>query len=71
MKRLGKFSGKIYNEEEIKNMEECGLCISDSEANDEMFIQNRHIKDLKDCLKCFSCPLSQKTIIGDYKNNCI
>ena len=28
MKRLGKFTGKIYEENEVKNMGECGVCIT-------------------------------------------
>ena len=27
--RLGKFSGHVYTEDEAKNMEECGVCITD------------------------------------------
>lgn len=26
--RLGKYSGKLYAEDEVKNMQECGVCIS-------------------------------------------
>lgn len=29
MARLGKFSGKIYKEDEVHTMEECGVCITD------------------------------------------
>ena len=25
--RLGKYSGKIYAENEVKNMQECGACV--------------------------------------------
>lgn len=29
MKRLGKFSGKVYEESEVASMTECGVCITD------------------------------------------
>ena len=56
MKRLGKFSGQIYEENEIKDMPECGVVITDEQANDEEFISKHHVKDLLDCVKCFGCP---------------
>lgn len=56
MKRLGKFSGKIYEKSEVKDMLECGTVISDEQANDEEFIKKHHVKDLLDCAKCFGCP---------------
>ena len=63
MKRLGQFSGKIYSEEEAKGMEECGIILSDSEANNEEFISKHHVKDLQRCLTCIGCPLAQKSIV--------
>lgn len=59
--RLGKFSGYVYTEDEAKNMEECGVCISDENAADEEWCQKHHLEDLMDCLKCFGCPLAQKS----------
>lgn len=56
MKRLGMFSGKVYEESEVKNMNECGVCITDEEANDDNFITNHHMKDLMHCVNCFGCP---------------
>ena len=56
MKRLGKFSGQIYEESEVKDMTECGVCITDEQSNDEEFIQKHHLKDLLDCVTCFGCP---------------
>lgn len=60
MKRLGKFSGKIYEYDEIKTIEECCLCITDEQANDEEFISNYRSKSLLDCIGCNGCPLSNK-----------
>ena len=34
MKRLGKYSGRIYEENEVHTMKECGVCITDEEAKD-------------------------------------
>ena len=59
MMRLGKFSGTVYSEDEVKNMEECGVCITDEQAKDEEFIQQHHMKDLMDCVTCMGCPRSR------------
>lgn len=60
MKRLGKFTGRVYEENEVDNMEECGVCISDEQANDKDWISNHRLKDLADCVKCFGCPMSRR-----------
>ena len=57
MKRLGKLTGRIYEENEIYDMEECGICITDEQANDEKWIKQHHTKDLTDCDNCRGCPL--------------
>lgn len=43
--RLGKFSGRVYTEDEAKNMEECGVCISDENTADEEWCQKHHLED--------------------------
>lgn len=63
MKRLGKYSGQIYEEKEVSTMEECGVCITDEQANDEEWIKVHHVGDLVDCLGCGGCPMSQKGVI--------
>lgn len=60
MKRLGKFSGKVYEESEVASMTECGVCITDEQANDEEFINKHHLQDLMDCVRCFGCPTAQR-----------
>ena len=60
MKRLGMYSGRIYKENEIKDMEECGLMISDEQANDKEWIANRHSEHIGQCSNCFGCPLKQR-----------
>lgn len=51
--RLGKYSGKLYAEDEVKNMQECGVCISNEQASDKNWINERHLQDLKGCAVCF------------------
>jgi len=65
MKRLGKFTGKIYSDEDFSNhkIHECATLISDEEASDEKFIEEHHLRDLLDCMKCFNCPAAQGGII--------
>lgn len=63
MKRLGKYSGRIYEESEVSTMEECGVCITDEQANDEQWIKSQHARDLVDCLGCGGCPMFQKGIV--------
>lgn len=60
MKRLGLYSGRIYEENEVENMEECGLCIADEEANDKEWIKKKHDEHIGRCSNCFGCPLSSK-----------
>lgn len=63
MKRQGKFSGKIYDEDyPVKDIEECCHQLSDAECTEEK-VQARHINDLSNCIRCFGCPMSQRTIV--------
>ena len=61
--RLGKYSGRLYAEDEVKNMQECGICISDEQANDKNWINKQHLQDLHVCITCCGCPIAQKNII--------
>lgn len=40
MKRLGKYSGKVYEEHEIQNMDECGTVITDEQAADKTLLKS-------------------------------
>lgn len=60
MKRLGIYSGRIYNEDQVKDMEECGAMISDEQATDKEWIANEHSKHIGQCSNCFGCPLSNR-----------
>lgn len=62
MKRLGKFSGKIYTEKEVLKMAECGIIVTEEQAVDEQWIKQHHLRDLLDCVKCGGCPLAAGTI---------
>lgn len=64
MARLGKYSGQIYEDNEIDIMQECGVCISDEQKEDDDWISQHHLKDLMDCVKCCGCPLAQRGIIN-------
>ena len=50
-------TGKIYEENEVKNIGECGICITDEQAKDEKWIKEHHAKDLAECVNCRGCPL--------------
>ena len=57
MKRLGKLTGTIYdNNYDFSQCPECCTCITDEQANDEEFVKQQHLKDLQDCMTCFGCP---------------
>lgn len=58
--RLGKFSGNIYRNDEIENMEECGVVISEEQASNEEWIKRHHAINLVNCCGCFGCPVSKK-----------
>ena len=64
MARLGKYSGRIYEENEVKDMQECGICITDELAQDEDWISKYHVQGLMECIACCGCPLAQKGIVG-------
>jgi hypothetical protein len=61
MKLLGKFTKTIYPDDYDKSkIRECCTQISDDKANDEEFINQHHVKDLTDCVRCFGCPEAMK-----------
>jgi uncharacterized protein with PIN domain len=62
MKRLGKFTKTIYPDDyDLSQCPECCTQISDDKANDEEFVNNYHVRDLMDCLRCMGCPAAQKS----------
>ena len=64
MRRLGKFSGRIYAEHEIKDMEECGVLIADDESAGSLaFLRSRNKID---CLLCRGCPMKVRAEMRKY-----
>ena len=60
MKRLGVFSGKIYDEDyDTNKIEECCFLITSEQAQDKDFCKVK-IKRKNVCLNCMGCPVSQK-----------
>lgn len=37
--------------------------ISDEQANNEEWVNKRHLQDLRDCVTCCGCPMAQKNVI--------
>ena len=59
MKRLGKFTGKIYDEDyDFSKCPECCLLISEEEAKDENFLREARFANYLSCAGCFGCPAS-------------
>ena len=58
--RLGKLTGTIYRDDEIDNMRECGIMLTEEQANDELYIKLQHLKYIDDCISCCSCPAAHK-----------
>ena len=61
MKRLGKYTGKIYDEDyDFSNCPECCLCLTKEQEKDEQYISNMRVKNTIDCATCFGgCPASK------------
>lgn len=59
MKRLGLFSGRIYEEDEVKDMKECGMCITNEQAEDSNYIERIKDENLVKCGGCFGCPMAE------------
>lgn len=64
MKRLGKFTKNIYEENYAFSLcPECCTVITDEQANDEEFINEHHLKDLLDCVRCPGCPAKINSLV--------
>lgn len=61
MKRLGKYTGKIYDDDyNFEMCPECCVCISDEDADNEDFVSERHSKDLIGCVSCMGSPAAKR-----------
>lgn len=66
MKRLGKFTGEIYPDDyDFSNAQECCVLISDEDAENKEYLEERRAKDLIECLSCGGCPESRKVVIAE------
>lgn len=60
MKHVGVFSGKIYSEEEKKNMKECGIPINDETAESDTLVKYIYETNKERCNGCGGCPMSRE-----------
>ena len=62
MKRLGIYTGRIYDQEELENrtIHECSVSIQDTEAADTTYIEDRYMILHTWCTKCSFCQESKK-----------
>ena len=62
MTRLGKFTGTVYPDGyNTSKIQECCTQIPDDKAGDDQFIDDHHIKDLMDCMRCMGCPAAMQS----------
>lgn len=64
MYRLGKFTGKIYTEEDFNThkINECCLLITEDQSKNEQFIKDTYDRLYKECDGCKGCPESRKVV---------
>lgn len=61
MRKLGKYSGKIYNFEnqtDLKEIKECCIAIPDYISDD--YLAYLKVRNKVDCMCCKGCPESKK-----------
>lgn len=58
--RLGKFTGKIYDEDyDFSQCPECCLCLSEEQARDEKFLAEKRMQNMISCIGCKGCQASK------------
>ena len=62
MKGIGMFTGRIYESDERRTAQECVLCITDKQADDEEQIRIRYTELRIRCQDCYGCPEAQKML---------
>ena len=61
MKRLGFFTGKIYDETiDTASIKECCLYLTKDNENNEEYIAERKADNKQRCMSCFGCPISKE-----------
>ena len=61
MKRLGIFSGKIYDDD-VKDIKECTIIINDIDAADPEVVKIRHSRYKNKCAGCGECQVSRESV---------
>lgn len=60
MRRIGKFTGVIYDEDyDFSLCQECCICVSEKDINDVDYIRDLKIRNQIDCIMCRGCPASK------------
>lgn len=59
MRRLGLYSGRVYDDNE-DYYDECCLGLTDEQANDEDWLDDQRLINRYKCLGCYGCPMSVK-----------
>lgn len=57
MKRLGLYSGRIYDSGDDYS-EECCKVLTEEQANDEKWLDDQRLINSFKCMGCYGCPLS-------------
>lgn len=60
MARIGKYSGKVYDDNQIHLMNECGILIPDSKKDDKSFCENVYKRNFATCATCKGCNKAKK-----------
>lgn len=60
MKRLGIFTGRVYDEHyDLNKIKECCREISDETANNPNLVKFIYLTEKQNCEGCFGCPASR------------
>lgn len=72
MKRLGMFTGRIYDSNiKISEIEECCLQIPDEMVDNEEYMKKKKLENTIKCEGCKGCPEVLKYIVKEYNNELI
>lgn len=64
MKRLGKFTEKVYDENyDFSNCLECCICISEEQSKDEKYIADHHEKRFTQMFGVYGLSRSNEVIV--------
>ena len=64
--RLGFYTGKVYKDDEINHMVECGQVINEEIANNKDLLEKLQLKNFTNCSRCIGmymkCPNIQNEL---------